>query len=154
MTRYRVVVLPEHIVRLVRHERRTPQYKHPVTSALATGYGPCRACLRTFNVGKENRLLFTYNPFEGISDYPAPGPVFIHEEDCELYQGNELPADIRGLPLMLEGYDEERMVVARMPATGDAVDDALERVWQAPGTEYVHVRNAEAGCFIAELRRV
>ncbi|MBV9737341.1 MAG: DUF1203 domain-containing protein, partial [Candidatus Eremiobacteraeota bacterium] len=59
-----------------------PIYGHPAHIEVATGYGPCRHCLRTFNVGREQRILFTYDPFQGIEDVPLPGPVFIHAVPC------------------------------------------------------------------------
>ncbi len=47
----------------VRQTRRSPQYGHPAHQELAKGTGPCRLCLRTFAVGEEERILFTYQPF-------------------------------------------------------------------------------------------
>jgi len=32
---------------------------------------------------EEERVLFTYNPFHGIDDYPSPGPVFVHRDVCD-----------------------------------------------------------------------
>jgi Protein of unknown function (DUF1203) len=96
----------------------SPQYGHPAHSELAAGYGPCRSCLNVFCAGEERRLLFTYNPFDGLDEYPSPGPIFIHESQCSPYsQGSIFPPALRGLPLTLEGYGIGRWLVARERGT-------------------------------------
>jgi hypothetical protein len=151
MFSFRVQAIPEEIVSAVRAARRSPQYEHPVHSELAMGYGPCRFCLRQFRKGEEQRLLFTYNPFAGLSTYPSPGPVFIHEADCSPFAEAGFPEELRALPLMLEGYDEQRLVVARERAEGKTVEANIQRLLAVAGVRYVHLRNAEAGCFIAHI---
>ena len=78
----RVVPLPSPIADEARRTGRSPGYGHPAHVELATGYGPCRQCLRRFRAGEERRLLFTFDAFAGLSTYPQPGPIFIHEEPC------------------------------------------------------------------------
>ena len=151
MFTFRVQPLPEEIVQAVRSTHRSPQYSHPVHSELATGYGPCRSCLRQFRKGEENRLLFTYNPFAGLSTYPSPGPVFIHEAECTAFEGDGFPDELRALPLVLEGYNEERLVIAHDRVQGDAIEASIEQLLRSDGVRYLHVRNAEAGCFIAHV---
>lgn len=77
MTPYRIVALPTATAERVRTTGRSPGYGHPAHSEVATGYGPCRHCLRTFRVGEERRTLFTHDPFHGLEELPLPGPVFI-----------------------------------------------------------------------------
>ena len=80
-----VVSIDPEIADYVRGHDHDLQYGYPATHDLADGRGPCRSCLRTFVVGRDRRILFNYNPFDGIEPYPQPGPVFIHEEPCEPY---------------------------------------------------------------------
>jgi hypothetical protein len=68
------------------------------------GMGPCRQCLRTFSIGEEERILFTYQPFQEPTSLPAPGPIFIHAEPCGRYDAMQVPPDFRTLPLVLEAY--------------------------------------------------
>jgi hypothetical protein len=77
---FRVAAIPTKVADLVRSTMRSPGYGHPAHAEVATGYGPCRHCLRDFQVGKERRILFTYDPFHGIEPLPLPGPIFIHED--------------------------------------------------------------------------
>jgi hypothetical protein len=155
MTSFHIKPIPSEIASEVRRTRRSPGYGHPVHLELASGYGPCRACLRTFAVGKENRLLFTYNPFSGVDPYPSPGPVFVHEEDCGSFDSESVfPTDLRALPLVLEGYGRERWIVARERPAADEIEAAIGRLFANQAIEYIHIRNGEAGCFIASVDRL
>lgn len=154
MAGFRVLPIEPALVESVRSSRKSPQYGHPAHVELATGYGPCRACLRQFRAGEEDRLLFTYNPFEGLDSYPSPGPVFIHAKSCPSYSAHdEFPEELRSLPLTLEAYGDDRWLIARERPAEDQIEPAVERLLNARGVKYLHVRNTEAGCFIARIER-
>jgi len=131
----------------------SPQYGHPVHGETATGYGPCRLCLQTFQVGTEERLLFTYQPFTDPAALPAPGPVFIHRTPCERYDGPELPEALRPLPLALEGYGAHGVLVVQSRVGTSCFEAVLDDVFETPEVQYAHLRNAEAGCFMARIDR-
>lgn len=150
---FRVLPIPTSIVAEVRNTMISPQYGHPAHNELADGYGPCRSCLQTFLAGEERRILFTYNPFDGLEEYPSPGPVFIHAETCTPFDGDEFPDSLRYLPLNFEAYGEDRWIVARARANGYRIEEAIETLFRRGEVKYVHVRNAEAGCFIAHVSR-
>jgi hypothetical protein len=153
MSQYRVRGIPEEVATSVRATMRSPQYGHPAHAELATGYGPCRLCLQTFNEGVDRRLLFTYQPFSDEAALPAPGPVFIHEEPCVRYDGPGLPAALRPLPLVLEGYGEGGILLAQRRIGRESVDLVLAEIFNLPEAGYAHIRNGEAGCFIARVDR-
>jgi hypothetical protein len=145
--------IPTAIAEEVRGTLRSPQYGHPVHREVARGYGPCRHCLRTFSIDREDRLLFTYSPIQEPAGLPAPGPVFVHAEPCERYDGPGFPADLRELPLVIEGFRRGGTIVVQEPVNGASPDDVVQRVFEVAGVDYAHVRNAEAGCFIARVER-
>jgi len=152
---YRTVPISASLAEAARRERRSPQYGHPAHVEVAAGYGPCRLCLDTFRVGAEERLLFTYNPFDGLDRFPAPGPVFVHAVGCSPFAApSGFAESLRELPLVLEGYAAGRWVVAREPVVHGDVEGAVSRIFAHAAVEYIHVRNAEAGCYIARLERV
>lgn len=153
MGSYRIQGIPESIATAVRRTMRSPQYGHPVHAEVAAGYGPCRLCLQTFRTGADERLLFTYQPFVDPAALPAPGPVFIHRSPCERYEGPELPAALRPLPLALEGYGEEGALLVQRRVGVVSFEDAVEEVLAHARVQYAHLRNAEAGCFIARVDR-
>jgi hypothetical protein len=154
MADFRVVAIAEELALKVRELRTSPQYGHPAHAEVAKGYGPCRQCLRTFRTGQEGRILFTYNPFDGLDPYPSPGPVFIHEEKCGSYAGDGFPQELRSIPLVLEAYGEERWLLAQARIRDGLVEPAIETLLARPEVKYLHLRNLEAGCFIATIERV
>jgi Protein of unknown function (DUF1203) len=146
--------IPEPLAAEVRATLRAPGYGHPAHREVAKGYGPCRQCLRTFAIGEEERILFTYQPFREPGSLPAPGPVFIHAEACEQYDGSTLPPDFRNLPLVFEGYRNGGRLVAQERVGTDAPDALLNAMFEREGADYVHIRNGEAGCFMARVERL
>jgi len=153
MYSYRIQGIPEPIATVARESMRSPQYGHPAHAESATGYGPCRLCLQTFQTGADERLLFTYQPFVDPAALPAPGPVFIHRSRCERYDGSALPEALRPLPLALEGYGAEGVLLVQRRVGGSSFEAVLKDVFARADVQYAHLRNAEAGCFIARLDR-
>jgi len=150
---YRIQGIPDSIAAAARATMRSPQYGHPAHAEVATGYGPCRLCLQTFTVGTDERLLFTYQPFTDAEALPAPGPVFIHRQSCERYDDGGLPEALRPLPLVVEGYGAGGALLVQRWVGSASFEAVLNEVLGSPDTQYAHLRNAEAGCFIARIDR-
>lgn len=148
---FRFVGLPAPVADEVRRTLASPQYGHPAHRELARGTGPCRSCLRTFAVGEEDRLLFTYQPFSDAGSLPAPGPVFIHAEPCERYDALELPPDFRKLPVVVEGYGLGGRLLLQERVVGETTEAVLDRAFAIADVAYAHLRNGEAGCFMARV---
>jgi hypothetical protein len=148
---FRVAGIPSDLAAEVRRTLRSPQYGHPAHREIATGYGPCRLCLRTFAEGVEERILFTYQPFGDPASVPAPGPVFIHATSCERFEDSEFPADFRALPMFLEAYGPAGELLGRERVGDQRPEAAVERLFTELGADYMHIRNAEAGCFMARV---
>ena len=153
MRTYRIQGISDALAGAARETMRSPQYGHPAHAELASGYGPCRLCLQTFRVGTDERLLFTYQPFTDPTALPAPGPVFIHRARCERYDGAELPDALRPLPLVVEGYGAGGALLAQRRVGSAPFEKVLETVFGKQDVAYAHLRNAEAGCFIARVDR-
>lgn len=153
MAGFRFQGIPEAVAAEVRETMRAPRYGHPAHRELAHGYGPCRQCLRTFAIGKEERILFTYQPFREPGSLPAPGPVFIHAEPCARYDALALPPDFRSLPLVFEAYRNGGRLLEQQRVGAQVPEEALGQIFERSGADYVHVRNGEAGCFMAAVAR-
>jgi hypothetical protein len=151
---FRITGIPSDLAAEVRQTLRSPQYGHPAHRETATGYGPCRLCLHTFTTGADERILFTYQPFSDPTSVPAPGPIFIHASPCERYVGSELPPDFRPLPVLFEAYGTGGELLGRERVGEQRPEVVLERLFAALGADYVHIRNAEVGCFMARVDRV
>ena len=152
MTSYRVVPIRSELATHVRTTMISPHGNLPAFSLPATGYGPCRSCLKMFKQGEEERIYFSYDPFAGISGLPLPGPVFIHAESCDEYSLGKFPSELRSIPMLLEGFGDQSRLITTVPVT-DNVDDEIVEVLNTPNVEFIHLRNAEAGCFIARIEK-
>ena len=86
--RFAVHALPRDVASYVHEYGRDPIWGHAASTQLANGFGPCRLCLRTFREGEEMRVLFTYDSYAGVSEFPQPGPVYIHADECGRYDVN------------------------------------------------------------------
>ena len=150
---YRVVPISETVSSEVRRTMTSPHGGLPAWSSVATGYGPCRSCLRTFRQGEEERIYISYDPFRGVSKLPLPGPVFIHTEPCAEYSSGEFPTELLSIPMLLEGFGEHSRLVRSEPVDKERVDEQVAEILSADDVEFIHIRNAEAGCFIARIER-
>ena len=154
MAKFRTIALSEDTARRVRETRRSPGYGHPVHAELATGYGPCRLCLRDFQVGVDRRLLFTCDPFYRLEDLPLPGPVFIHEAECERYpEDGGFPEDLLSHRLTLAAYAAGRIPRFEEHVEGPPIEPAITRLLARSDVDYVHVRDTEAGCYDFRIER-
>ena len=141
--------VPQEIADEVRRTRLSPGYGHPAHLEVATGTGPCRCCLRTFVPGVDRRLLFTYRPQGRGNSLTAPGPVFIHADHCDAYAGEGFPEGLRTLPLAFEGRAANSRVVDFSASDEETPEAQIQRLFTAGGAEWLQLRHAKAGCFIA-----
>jgi hypothetical protein len=154
MPPFRVIAIPSEVADAVRSTHRSPGYGHPTHTEVATGHGPCRQCLRTFAVGHERRVLFTYDPFTGTESLPLPGPVFIHEAPCERYaEDGGFPVDMRSHPLTFNAYARGRQLRAQEYVADGCVEPVIERLLGRSDVDYIHVRDTRAGCFDFSIER-
>ena len=154
MPPFRVVAIPKEIAEAVRTTRVAPVYGHPAHAEVATGYGPCRLCLRDFVIGNDRRVLFTYDCFRGKESLPLPGPIFIHEGACERYPEDAgFPADSRRRPLTLNAYGRGRRLIAQEYVRDGSAEPVIARLLDTRDVDYIHVRDTNAGCFDFSIER-
>ncbi len=154
MSEFRMIAIASELANKVRETKKSPGYGHPVVTAVATGHGPCRHCLRPFAVGQEMRTLFTLNPFDGVATIPQPGPVFIHEAECERYgEADGYPQEFVAVCCGADGYDGEQMIRTRRIVTDGSQEMAIEAMMADPLIRYVMVRDGQAGCFGLRVER-
>jgi Protein of unknown function (DUF1203) len=150
---YKVIPIPMEIATSVRENLKSPQYGHPASVSIATGYGPCRSCLNVFDEGNEERILFTYNSFEGLSDLPLPSPIFIHKNECEPFSREGFPADLLNLPLLFEAFGENSELIEREKVETEEMKIQIDKLFDSESVKYINIRNSEAGCFVARIER-
>jgi hypothetical protein len=154
MIAIRVVAIPSDIAAQVRASRKAPGYGHPAHIEVAAGHGPCRHCLRAFQIGVEQRTLFTYDSFDGIEEVPLPGPIFIHTEACERYpEDGGYPEALRKHAAVLNAYAKGQRLIARRYADAGGHDIAIEELLELPAVDYIEVRDKQAGCYDFRVER-
>ena len=154
MNSFRTVAISTSTAEEVRATLASPGYGHPAHAEVAQGHGPCRHCLRTFNVGEERRILFTLDPFATMEALPLPGPVYIHEKNCERYPlDGGFPDDLRSHGLTLDAYTRGRKLQAQEYVKDGDVEAVIERLFARPEIDYIHVCDTEAGCFDLRIER-
>lgn len=155
MTGFKVVAIPGAISTHTRETLVSAQYPGMKADvSIATGYGPCRSCLQVFRQGEDERVYITYNSFEGLSNLPDPGPVFIHKNECLRFEGTGFPPDLRSLPLLLEGFGDQSRLIRRDAMVGYVVEAQIEDIFSQQDVRFINLRNAEAGCFVARVERL
>jgi Protein of unknown function (DUF1203) len=150
-TRFTVEAVPQDVADHVREHGRDPIWGHASLTQPATGFGPCRLCLHTFREGEEMRTLFTHDSYAGVAEFPQPGPVYIHADECDRFDGDGFPPDLRALELTFEGVAAGPRVAALERTHGEGIEEAVARLLDLPEVDYVNVRNTAAGCFVARI---
>ena len=158
MIQFKIVPLSEGYASEIR-EAKKDDFGHEVIEQVATGLGPCRVSLKPFVKGKDVRLLISHSPFNIDNAFNQPGPIFIHKKEVEAYKDihrfpPEIKANPKGFPLTLIGYSpEQKMIYTKLVGDYD-VDLLIPEIFEKhPEIEYLHARNAEAGCFICKIER-
>ncbi|MBB5343217.1 hypothetical protein HDF10_001167 [Edaphobacter lichenicola] len=99
--------------------------------------------------------MFTLNAFDGVAPIPQPGPVFIHEAECERYAEQAgYPEELLPFGAVIEGYDADQIVRQREMVTDGGQPAAIERIMHDPMVRYVMVRDGKAGCYDFRIERV
>jgi Protein of unknown function (DUF1203) len=62
-----------------------------------------------------------------------------------------LPPDFRALPLVFEAYRDGGRLVAQERVGDRNPDQILKGMFDLDGVDYVHVRNGDAGYFMARV---
>jgi hypothetical protein len=66
----------------------------------------------------------------------------------------EIKANKKSFPLSLIGYNKDQMMVYTQLVGNDDVEELIEKIFdENDEVEWLHARNAEAGCFICKIER-
>jgi hypothetical protein len=115
---------------------------------------PCRHCLDLISEGEE-KLVLSYRPFERLQPYAEAGPIFLHKNSCERYEGEKLPRWFDYLDSgAVRGYGSDDWI---RYDTGDVVrgtelEAACQRILCDETVAYVHIRS-KYGCFQCRVDR-
>lgn len=115
------------------------------------GY-PCRVSLQDAAEG-EVLLLLSYPHHEVDGPYRASGPIFVRKEA-------RLAAHLRSIPpylslrlLSLRGYDSAGIMTQARVVEGTEAEAAIVDAFTDRGTRYLHLHNAQRGCYSCRVDR-
>ena len=158
MSRFKVLPIKTGIARAIR-ETMIDQDGHQLSVSIAgeNGYGPCRSCLKQFATG-ERRVVFSYSPNAVDHPYNETGPIYVHAEVCEPYQNTHaFPPEVENgrikFPLVFRAYNEEGVMIDAVLQNGEPASATIESLFENDKVAFTHVRNAQAGCFVAHVDR-
>ena len=66
MHSFHAIAIPTEVAAQVRKTGKSPIYGFPAHREVAAGRAPCRHCLNLIELGREELLLFTYDPFREL----------------------------------------------------------------------------------------
>lgn len=150
---FHVSTIPRSVYAYVRENHKDPVYKHPAHTDVATSYGPCRQCLQFFTPGVDRRILFTYDAFLGLDDIRQPGPVFIHEQDCQPYADADFPQHLTDHALTFEAYAKGKKLISSETTPVGTEQLPVAGFFARPDVDYIIVRDRDAGCFDCAIVR-
>jgi hypothetical protein len=123
-----------------------------VVATKKPGY-PCRVSLTDAEIGDELLLL----PFEhqrASSPYKASGPIFVRKAAVQANIEPGVIPDYVGIRLMsVRAYDEAHLMTDAMVCAGSEAASAIQKMFSANEVAYIHLHNANRGCFSCTVNR-
>jgi hypothetical protein len=124
-----------------------------ITVDFHPGY-PCRVSLTDARVG-EKVLGLSFYHHDVSSPYRASGPIFVRENAVMAKpEIGEIPALLRHRSLSARGYDQDHMMIDARVTNGAELESILEQLFRNKCVDYIHIHNADPGCFMCKVSRV
>lgn len=114
---------------------------------------PCRVSLTDAKAG-ERVLAFSFEHHDVDSPYKASGPIFVREHASTAEPAkNEIPTMLRHRLLSIRAYDSAHMMVDAQVNQGVELEHAIKNQFKNTAVEYIHIHNANQGCFVCSVYR-
>lgn len=123
-----------------------------VTASEKPGY-PCRVSLADAEMGEELLLLpFEHQPAN--SPYKATGPIFVRKAAVQSMLAPGVIPDYVGTRLMsVRAYDKTHFMTDALICTGNDTAASIQKMFSADKVAYIHLHNANRGCFSCTVNR-
>lgn len=148
--KYAVHALDTETVERLRSAR-IDDYGNEVIAREAIG-GPCRHCLR-YPVAGERLALVSYSPFEKRNPYKEVGPIFLHADGCERYEGDGFPEAFATKPIVLRAYDYEQQIYRPEAIVDGTQEQRATALLADANVAYIHARSFTHGCYYFRIDR-
>jgi len=115
---------------------------------------PCRVSLEDAQVG-ETIIALTYMHHAVNSPYRSSGPIFIRDEVVTVHlKVNEIPSVLHNCFLSLRAYNSKNMMIDALTTKANNVKENIRQLLSNDNIEYIHIHNANPGCFSCCVERV
>ena len=116
------------------------------------GY-PCRVSLKDAKIG-ERVLALSFCHHNVNSPYMSSGPIFVREKaKMAILDINDVPNMLRDRSLSLRAYNNDSIMIGAEVVQGKELESAFHRKFQNRDVKYIHIHNANPGCFNCSVYR-
>jgi hypothetical protein len=117
------------------------------------GY-PCRVSLADAEIGDELLLLaFEHQP--ASSPYKSSGPIFVRKAAVQAHvEPGVVPDYVRTRLISVRAYDTQHLMSDALVCAGSAAAAAIQKMFSRDDVAYIHLHNANRGCFSCAVNRV
>lgn len=117
------------------------------------GY-PCRVSLQDADIG-ESVLLMNYEHQPARSPYRSSHAIFVRESAAQANPcRNEIPEVLRCRMMSVRAFDSSGMMVDADLVDGRQLETMIARMLAIESVSYLHLHNANRGCYAARVERV
>lgn len=128
---------------------------HQARRVQATSYPgcPCRVSLEDAPVG-EDVILLHYEHHPVNTPYRASHAIYVRPGVRQAQpEKDAIPEQLRSRLLSVRAWGANDMLSGAEVVEGTDLEDAIERLFANPETEYLHIHYALPGCYAAKVTR-
>jgi hypothetical protein len=116
------------------------------------GY-PCRVSLMDAAIDDE-LLLLPYEHQPASSPYKSSGPIFVRKGSVQALIDPDVISDyVRTRLISVRAYDAKHLMTDATVCAGSDSAAAIEKMFDSEQVAYIHLHNANRGCFSCRVER-
>jgi hypothetical protein len=124
-----------------------------VVATSKPGY-PCRVSLADAEIGEE-LLLLSFEHQSAKSPYRSSGPIFVRKAAVPAnLEPGVIPDYIRRRLISVRGYDFSHLMTDATVCAGNDTASVIQKMFTSNEVAYIHLHNANRGCFSCAVNRV
>jgi hypothetical protein len=125
---------------------------HGALRKIADGPSPCRVSLTDATPGDEV-ILVNHEHHAVESPYRMRFAIYVRKGEKTFDAVNAVPDQLRRRTLAVRGFDSNAMITGWELIEGIWLEEAIERRFADPRTDYLHIHFAAPGCYAARVER-
>ena len=125
---------------------------HGALRKIADGPSPCRVSLTDATPGDEV-ILVNHEHHAVKSPYRMRFAIYVRKGEKTFDAVDAVPDQLRRRTLAVRGFDANAMMTGWELIEGIWLEEAIERRFADPRTDYLHIHFAAPGCYAARVER-